>query len=183
MAPSDKPRGSEPVNLVLKGTRLEGDLNFASQLVVAGQIKGNIRCEGTLFIERGGRVEGRIQAPGIVAHGELEGLVLATSYLEICTGAVVGGDVSARSVRVDQGAMLTANLTISSDLPDSLPPPAPVAASAPAASEAPAPTAAVVPAPSAAPVAAPAAMPASAQAATPVPASVPVTGSRMFAPR
>lgn len=181
MAPSDKPRGSEPVNLVLKGTRLEGDLNFASQLVVAGQIKGNIRCEGTLFIERGGRVEGRVQAPGIVAHGELEGLVLATSYLEICTGAVVGGDVSARSVRVDQGAMLTANLTISSDLPDSLPPPAPVAASAPAVSETPA--VSTAPAPSAAPVAAPAAMPASAQAATPVPASVPVTGSRMFAPR
>jgi cytoskeletal protein CcmA (bactofilin family) len=179
MAPVDKPRGSEPVNLVLKGTRLEGDLNFASQLVVAGHIKGNITCQGTLFIERGGRVEGRVQAPGIVAHGELEGTVLATAYLEICTGAVVGGDVSARSVRVDQGAMLTANLTISSDLPDSLPPVAPVPAAAVAPAEAPAP----VPAPAPVQAAAPVQTATAVQAATPVPASVPVAGSRMFAPR
>ena len=140
MAPADKPRGGEPVNLILKGTRLEGDLNFVSQLVVAGHIKGNISCESLLIIERGGRVEGRVQAPDIIVHGELEGTVLANSSLEIWTGAVVGGDVSARSVRVDQGAMLTANLTISSDLPDSLAPPtpAPTPAEAPAAAAEPA---------------------------------------------
>lgn len=138
MAPADKPRGGEPVNLILKGTRLEGDLTFASQLVVAGHIKGNISCESLLIIERGGRVEGRIQAPEIVVHGELEGTVLATRSLEIWTGAVVGGDVSARSVRVDQGAMLTANLAISSDLPDTLPPPAPAPVSASEPAQAPA---------------------------------------------
>ena len=117
MAPANTPSGNEPVNLILEGTRLDGDLNFASQLVVAGQVKGHIRCEGTLFIERGARVEGRIEAPDIIVHGELAGTVRATGALEICTGAVVGGDVSARSVRVDQGAMLTANLSISADLP------------------------------------------------------------------
>ena len=127
MAPSDKPRGSEPVNLILEGTRLEGELHFSSQLVVAGHVKGNIVCESVLFIERGGLVEGRIQAPSIVVHGNLDGVVLATKSLEICPGANVGGDVSARSVRVDQGAILTANLTISSNLPDSLVPPAPAA--------------------------------------------------------
>lgn len=120
MAPANTPRGGAPVNLVLEGTRLDGDLNFASQLVVAGQVKGRVRCEGTLFIERGARVEGQVEAPDIIVHGELSGTVLAAGALEICTGAIVGGDVSARSVRVDQGAMLTANLTISADLPDRL---------------------------------------------------------------
>lgn len=130
MAPADKLRGGEPANLILKGTRLEGELHFASQLVVAGQIKGNIRCESTLIIERGGRVEGRIEAPGIIVHGEMEGTVLASSFLEICTGAMVAGDVASRSVRVDEGSMLTANLMISADLPDRLGPPTPAAAPA-----------------------------------------------------
>ena len=130
MAPADKPNSTKAVNLILKGTRLDGDLTFASQLVVAGEVKGNIRCEDTLFIERGGRVDGRVQAPNIVVHGGLEGTVLTTGFLEICTGAVVGGDVAARSVRVDQGAMLTANLMISADLPDSLDAPARTAAPA-----------------------------------------------------
>lgn len=124
MAPADKSRGGEAVNLILEGTRLEGELTFTSQLVVAGHVKGNIRCQSTLFIERTGHVEGRIEAPAIVVHGELQGKVLATGFLEICTGATVGGDVAARSVRVDQGAVLTANLTISDSLPDSLDPPA-----------------------------------------------------------
>ena len=131
MAPADKLRGGEPANLILKGTRLEGELHFASQLVVAGHIKGNIRCQSTLIIERGGRVEGRIEAPGIIVHGEMEGTVLASSFLEICTGAMVAGDVASRSVRVDEGSMLTANLMISADLPDRLGPPTPAAAPAP----------------------------------------------------
>jgi cytoskeletal protein CcmA (bactofilin family) len=137
MAPADKLRGGEPANLILKGTRLEGELHFASQLVVAGQIKGNIRCESTLIIERGGRVEGRIEAPGIIVHGEMEGTVLASSFLEICTGAMVAGDVASRSVRVDEGSMLTANLMISADLPDRLGPPTPAAAPAPVTETAP----------------------------------------------
>lgn len=137
MAPADKLRGGEPANLILKGTRLEGELHFASQLVVAGHIKGNIRCESTLIIERGGRVEGRIEAPGIIVHGEMEGTVLASSFLEICTGAMVAGDVASRSVRVDEGSMLTANLMISADLPDRLGPPTPAAAPAPVTETAP----------------------------------------------
>lgn len=156
MAPADKTSSNEPVNLILKDTRLEGDLNFSAQLVVAGHVKGNIRCESTLFIERGGRVEGRVQAPAIIVHGELQGTVLATETLEIASGAVVGGDVAARSVRVDQGSMLTANLTISADLPDSLDPPQ---------AEAPA----------------PAQMPAQPAVAPSAPVQVPLAGSKMFA--
>lgn len=131
MAPADKMRGGEPANLILKGTKLDGDLHFTSQLVVAGLVKGNIRCESMLIIERGGRVEGRIEAPVIIVHGELEGTVLATESIEIWSGATVAGDVAARSVRVDEGAMLTANLMIAADLPDRLGPPDPSKVPAP----------------------------------------------------
>ena len=132
MAPADKMRGGEPANLILEGTRLEGDLHFTTQLVVAGRIKGNLRCESMLIIERGGRVEGRIEAPVIIVHGELEGTVLATRSIEIWSGATVAGDVAARSVRVDEGSMLTANLLIAADLPDRLGPPEPQQAPQPA---------------------------------------------------
>lgn len=135
MAPADKMRGGEPANLILKDTRLDGDLHFTSQLVVAGLIKGNIRCESMLIIERGGRVEGRIEAPVIIVHGALEGTVLATQSIEIWSGAKVGGDVAARSVRVDEGAMLTANLLIAADLPDRLGPPEPDQTPVPASDE------------------------------------------------
>ena len=148
MAPADKMRGGEPANLILKGTTLDGDLQFATQLVVAGLVKGNIRCESMLIIERGGRVEGRIEAPVIIVHGELAGTVLATQSIEIWSGATVGGDVAARSVRVDEGAMLTANLLIAADLPDHLGPPEPAQtpSQAPKAEEA-APVAATQPVP------------------------------------
>ncbi|MEZ5953290.1 MAG: polymer-forming cytoskeletal protein [Hyphomonas sp.] len=112
----------DAANLILKGTHLDGKLNFAAQTVVSGRISGEITCQNTLFIELGGRVEGRVQAPTIVVYGELDGTILATEFLEICTGAVVAGAVKARSVRVDQGAKLTADLSISADLPASLDP-------------------------------------------------------------
>nr|WP_321359708.1 polymer-forming cytoskeletal protein [uncultured Hyphomonas sp.] len=132
MAPADNIRGGDTANLILKGTRLDGDLHFTSRLVVAGLIKGNIRCESMLIIEHGGRVEGRVEAPVIIVHGELEGTVLATETIEIWSGASVDGDVAARSVRVDEGAMLTANLLIAADLPDHLGPPEPAQTPVPA---------------------------------------------------
>lgn len=131
MAPADRPRGAETANVILKGTRLEGDLLFAAQTVVGGHLKGNIRCDSTLVIERGGRIEGRIEAQTIIVQGELEGTVLASQSLEIWSGAVVAGDVAARAVRVDEGAMLTANLMISANLPDRLGPPAAASVTAP----------------------------------------------------
>jgi cytoskeletal protein CcmA (bactofilin family) len=145
MAPADKMRGGEPANLILKGTRLDGDLHFTTQLVVAGLIKGNIRCESMLIIERDGRVEGRIEAPVIIVHGELEGTVLAAQSIEIWSGAKVAGDVAARSVRVDEGSMLTANLLIAADLPDRVGPPDPQSGPEPASAVAQEPVQAVTP--------------------------------------
>lgn len=140
MAPSDKARSGGPrpssdaTNLILKGTRLDGTLSFAAQTVVSGEIAGDITSEGTLLIELGGRVSGRVQAPTIVVYGELDGTVLATEFIEICTGAKVSGIVRAKSIRVDQGAHLTADLSISAEatMPDAPAPVAPPATPVPA---------------------------------------------------
>ncbi|MCA8900921.1 MAG: polymer-forming cytoskeletal protein [Hyphomonas sp.] len=140
MAPSDRLRSGAPrpasdaANLVLKGTRLDGTLHFTAQTVVSGEIAGEITCGGTLFIEVGARVTGRVQAPTIVIYGELDGTALATEFMEICTGAAVSGIVRAKSIRVDQGANLTADLSISADatMPAAPAPAAPPAPSVPA---------------------------------------------------
>ncbi len=130
MANPERPRagtprpGGEGVNLILAGTRIDGVMNFPGGLVVSGELKGDIVCEGALVIEPGGKVDGRVQAPTVTAHGALSGTVLVTEFLEVCSGAVVGGTVMARSVRVDLGAILTADLSITANLPASLNEPA-----------------------------------------------------------
>ena len=97
---------------------LEGDFKFSGPLTVAGSLKGRIKSDGMVIIETQGMIEGIIDAAIVIVHGKLNGSVLATDSMEIWTGSNVRGSVHARSIRVDEGSLLTADLTISEVLPE-----------------------------------------------------------------
>ena len=105
-------------SFIAPGCALEGDFSFAGPLTVAGRITGRLKCDGMVILETSGEVDGTIDAAIIIVHGKLSGDVLATESLEIWSGSEVRGTVHARSIRVDEGSLLTADLMISDVLPE-----------------------------------------------------------------
>lgn len=104
-------------SFIAAGCEVDGTFAFSGPLTISGHMKGRITAAGLIMIEPGGHLEGTIEAAVIIVQGSLSGDVRATQSLEIWAGSEVRGKVYARSIRVDEGSLLTADLVISADMP------------------------------------------------------------------
>ena len=99
------------------GCALEGAFTFEGPVTIAGHLKGPVKSDALVLIEATGHVEGSLEAAVIIVHGKLTGNVTAHEGLEIWTNAQVTGKIFARSIRVDAGSLLTADLNVSNEGP------------------------------------------------------------------
>jgi cytoskeletal protein CcmA (bactofilin family) len=107
-------RVSSSPTFVGAGSRLTGNLECGSDLVVAGFVNGEAAVRGAFTLSEGGRWEGRIQAHNAVVAGEIEGVVAIGDKLEIRASARIRGSISARSIAVAQGAVIEGDMAVTS---------------------------------------------------------------------
>ena len=109
-SPADTTR--RPVHREAKETLIAADLNIegkiegAGHVRVAGRFKGDVHVEGDLTIEAGAKVTGGVRAATVVIAGELEGNVEAASRVELQQSGVLNGDVKAGSLAVAAGSRM-----------------------------------------------------------------------------
>jgi cytoskeletal protein CcmA (bactofilin family) len=103
--------GSAP-NRVSSGVSIKGEVKFGSELVIDGEIEGNIISTGKLIVGAHAMVVGDIQAGFVTIQGSVEGNVLATERCALEAGASLQGDVEAPRLAVDENASFTGSATI-----------------------------------------------------------------------
>ena len=103
--------GSAP-NRVSSGVSIKGDVKFGSELVIDGEVEGNITSDGKLIVGSHAMVVGDIQAGFVTIHGSVEGNVLATERCALEAGAHLHGDVEAPRLAVDENASFVGSATI-----------------------------------------------------------------------
>lgn len=100
------PRNNQ-VNAVLgDGTEFEGKLIFQGMVRLDGKFKGDISASDTLVVGETARIEARISADVVIISGTVRGNVEAKSRLEIHKPGALYGDVTTKSLIVDEGAIL-----------------------------------------------------------------------------
>lgn len=102
------------------GTRIRGRVTGDGDVTVLGQIEGELRVRGELFIGEGGRVVSDIDASALRIAGSLEGDVSVTGDVTILAGAKVRGDLHGARISVEEGADLDGRLDSEFDLPGEL---------------------------------------------------------------
>lgn len=85
---------------------IEGKIEGAGHVRIAGQFKGDIDVRGDLTIEANAKVNGGIRAEKIMIAGELTGNVDSAANVELMPGGAVTGDVKAASMVVAAGARM-----------------------------------------------------------------------------
>lgn len=103
---------------------LRGDLESGDDILVKGQVYGNIRCK-LLIIDKGARVEGAITAEDVVVRGSTKGSILA-NRVRLESTADVASDIYHASFSAEEGARLHGALAygpaplaaLSADYPD-----------------------------------------------------------------
>ena len=104
--------------LIANNTRLEGDIHFSDQLLVNGEINGNIHADSEsdagLTVSAKGVVSGEIRVPNVVINGRVNGDIYATRHVELAAEARVEGNVHYHLIEMVMGARVDGSLVYSS---------------------------------------------------------------------
>jgi cytoskeletal protein CcmA (bactofilin family) len=93
------------------GSEFEGVLSFRGQARIEGRLVGTVIADGSLRIEAGGRVHGRVEVDELIIGGELEGEICVRTRLELLPGAQVRADVHAPRLCLAEGSVLDGRCT------------------------------------------------------------------------
>jgi cytoskeletal protein CcmA (bactofilin family) len=100
--------GSGPAkeSLIAADVTIEGKIEGAGHVRIAGRFKGDVNVEGNVTIEQGAHVTGQIAAATVVVSGEVHGNIVASSRVELLETGAISGDVKAAVLTVAAGSRM-----------------------------------------------------------------------------
>ena len=88
---------------IIEDVEIEGTLNTHDNVRIGGNLKGQINSSGVVWISKGAKIEGNINAIGLIVEGYVHGNVQCTGKVELRSGARIKGDIACASIAVSQG--------------------------------------------------------------------------------
>src|SRR5579884_184428 len=103
------------------GARIRGRIHGDGDLVVEGQVEGDLAIRGELTIAEGASVTSEaVEAQSVTVAGTLEGDVAATGPVRLVAGSRVRGNLRGSAVSIEDGARFSGRLDCEFDLPPEL---------------------------------------------------------------
>ena len=85
---------------------IEGKIEGAGHVRIAGRFKGDVHVQGNVTIEQGAMVTGEVKADVVIIAGQLDGNVDATTRVELLSSGLLNGDLKAGSLTVAAGSRM-----------------------------------------------------------------------------
>jgi cytoskeletal protein CcmA (bactofilin family) len=100
----------DTASLVDRHSAFDGNFRSQRDLRVEGELKGNVTCEGTLFVSEGATIAASVEAEHVTVAGELTGEVRCRGRLQILPSGRVRASVSTGSLVIQEGAFYEGQL-------------------------------------------------------------------------
>lgn len=105
--PSRPPRErSMKESLIAEEITIEGKIEGAGHVRIAGRFKGDVHVQGNLSIDVGAKLTGSVRASAVTIGGELEGNIDDASRVELLSTGVLSGNLKAGSLTVTAGSRM-----------------------------------------------------------------------------
>lgn len=99
-------------------TKIKGELAGDEDVIVEGEIEGEVRLTKDLRVAQGGLVKAIIQAQSVIISGEVVGDCSANARVEVQATGRLTGNVRAPRIVIAEGAMFRGNSDMSGDRKD-----------------------------------------------------------------
>jgi len=113
--PSRAPERDVKESLIASDISIEGKIEGAGHIRIAGRFKGDVNVQGNLTIETGAKLTGGVRANKVVIAGELEGNIEAAQRVELLDSGVLIGDVKAGTITVAAGSRMRGQMDVGWD--------------------------------------------------------------------
>lgn len=106
-APKPQPKvaaRSSDATEIARGSRVEGLISGDAELIVNGEVQGEIRLQSHLVVGKEGQVRGTIVARSVEVSGKVLGNVEGLERVEVLASGTLEGDVVSPRVMIADGA-------------------------------------------------------------------------------
>ena len=97
-------------SIIAADIAIEGKIEGAGHVRIAGKFKGDVRVQGNLTIEQGAKVSGGVTANKIIVAGELDGNIDAAQQVDLQQTGAINGDLKAASLTVAAGSRIRGHI-------------------------------------------------------------------------
>ncbi|MGI9378163.1 MAG: bactofilin family protein [Methyloligellaceae bacterium] len=105
-------RGSEGLeknqSVISEAIKITGDVSSRDQLVVHGNITGDMDC-ASLIVGENGQISGNVLADEVIIHGQVEGSIRGVS-VSLHKTANVSGDIYHQNIAIEMGTIFDGSL-------------------------------------------------------------------------
>ena len=105
-------------SLIAPDLVIDGKIEGTGHVRIAGRFKGKVSIKGDLTIEQGAHISGEVQAENVVLKGKVEGIIHATSRVQLLETGVLIGDLKASSLTVATGSSMRGKVEFGSGEPE-----------------------------------------------------------------
>jgi cytoskeletal protein CcmA (bactofilin family) len=118
-APSSASRPQQRrITHIAPGTRITGQVTGPTELLVEGEIEGEIRVDAPVIIGAEGVVQGPITAQVVRIGGRVFGSVAAAERVEVAPSGTLEGDIHAPRMTIAEGAFFKGRVEMKGDKPE-----------------------------------------------------------------
>ena len=109
---SARPAQGATRNVLSSDVEIKGNVKFANDLVVDGKIEGEINSEGNLTVGENARIKAEVKTGTVVVYGKVHGNLTVTDRVELKASAEVVGDIKAKTLSIEAGAIFVGKSTV-----------------------------------------------------------------------
>ncbi len=114
---SDPSNGTTPTTqhggILSSGVSIKGSVTFRTELLIDGEVEGEINSSGRLTIGKNARIRGEVRARLVIVDGTVDGNVIAAERCQLRSGCTLRGDIEAPRLVVDEEATFLGSAKIS----------------------------------------------------------------------
>lgn len=98
------------ISIIGPGMSVVGDCTTDGTIRIEGRVEGSVRAGKAVVVGKDGVVEGDVSTQDAVISGKVRGSLVAASRLEVQAQAQIDGDVRAKRMQLEEGAVLNGTL-------------------------------------------------------------------------
>lgn len=112
MFKKDELHKGEVETVIGPSVKIEGEFTGQGNIIIEGVIQGNVRTDQDIEVRSKAKVFANIKARNAKITGEIHGNLTIKEFLELGATAIVNGDVQAKLIKIDQGAIFNGKCTM-----------------------------------------------------------------------
>lgn len=102
--------GEEAGTIIGRNSKIEGKLKAKEDVIIEGNINGNVRVEKDFTISPDGNVKATVHANSVCIKGKMLGDIVAKSRVEILPSGSLEGNIKAPAIMISEGAFFRGNV-------------------------------------------------------------------------